>query len=442
MEPAHVFVLGLDEKNLEMLRGVPDADQYRFLPLLEPDEIQTGDIQVVELIEKARAQLAAFDGRIDAIVGYWDFPVSTMVPILCREFGLRGASLEAVVACEHKYWSRLEQRKAADACPRFALLDLDLEGPARLPGNLRYPVWIKPVKSYSSELAFCVTDDVEFRAAVESVRDGIGRLGKSFDEILHLLELPSEVADAGGEACVVEEALSGAQVTVEGYSQDGRVEVYGIIDSHVYPGTSSFMRYQYPSALPARMRQRITEISERVITQLGLDDATFCVEFFCDEATDEVSILEINPRHSQSHAELFKQVDGAPNHHIMLRLALGRDPRMPHRQGQYALAAKCHLRHFRDGVVRHRASGDELDRLHKDVPGLKVVPVVEQGMRLSEADQTHDSYSYELAHIYVGAADGEELQQKYDQAVAALGFRFDDDEDAEDNDEEDQKCVK
>lgn len=437
MEPAHVFVLGLDEKNLEMLRQVPHADQYRFLPLLDPDEIQTGEIQVVELIEKARAQLASFDGRIDAIVGYWDFPVSTMVPILCRELGLRGASLEAVVACEHKYWSRLEQRKAADACPRFALLDLDLEGPARLPENLRYPVWIKPVKSYSSELAYRVGDDDELEAAVEAIRDGIGRLGKSFDEILQLLDLPPDVADAGGEACVVEEALSGVQATAEGYVQDGRAEVYGIIDSHVYPGTSCFMRYQYPSALPAGMRQRMTDISERVIRQIGLDDSTFCIEFFCDQEADEVSILEINPRHSQSHAELFEQVDGAPNHHSMLSLALGRDPRLPHRQGPYALAAKCHLRHFRDGVVRDMASDEALDRLHQDVPGLKVVPVVERGMRLSETDQAHDSYSYELAHIYVGARDEEELRQKYDRAVAALGFRFDDEVD-EDDKEEDQ----
>ena len=44
-------------------------------------------------------------------------------------------------------------------------------------------------------------------------------------------------------------------------------------------------------------------------------------------------VLEVNPQHSQSHAELFEQVDGVPNHLAMLRLALGRDPELPPRQG-------------------------------------------------------------------------------------------------------------
>ncbi|AXK31610.1 ATP-grasp domain-containing protein [Streptomyces armeniacus] len=426
MEPAHVFVLGLDEKNTRTLNEMPHADQYRFLRLLEPAELQRGEIRVAELIEKARAQLAAYDGPVDAIVGYWDFPVSSMVPLLCGEYGLRGASLEAVVKCEHKFWSRLEQRKVVDAYPPFALLDLaDDAGRGRLPENLRYPVWIKPVKSYSSELAYRVEDDEQFRSAVATIKEGIGRLGKSFDDILQLLDLPAEVAEAGGEACVVEEALSGAQATAEGFSRNGQVEVYGIVDSLVYPGTSSFMRYQYPSALPARTQGRMAEISKKVIKQIGLDDSTFCIEFFCRPETGDVSILEINPRHSQSHAELFEHVDGVPNHHCMLSLALGRDPRLPYREGPYALAAKCHLRRFRDGVVRRRASDAELERLARDVPGVQVVPVVGEGSRLSETTQAHDSYSYELAHVYVAADDEEELERKYERAVAALGFRFD-----------------
>ena len=78
---------------------------------------------------------------VDAVVGYWDFPVTSMMPILCREFGLPSASLEAILKCEHKYWSRLEQQAALpEAVPAFGIADK--ENPT-LPDGLEYPVWLK-----------------------------------------------------------------------------------------------------------------------------------------------------------------------------------------------------------------------------------------------------------------------------------------------------------
>ncbi|MBC9726261.1 acetyl-CoA carboxylase biotin carboxylase subunit family protein [Streptomyces sp. TRM68367] len=425
MASVNIFVLGLDDKNLEILRGLPGAADYHYLSLLSRDELQFSDTPVSGLLHKAERQLEAFRGSIDAIVGYWDFPVSMMVPILCRRFGLRSSSLEAVVKCEHKYWSRLEQQKVIVEYPRFALLDP--AGPVRPPEGLRYPMWVKPVKSYASQLAFRAEDDAQLAAALAEIREGIDRIGKPFEYILRQLDLPPEIAEAGGRTCLVEEELSGTRATAEGYSSDGRIDIYGVVDSLTYPGTPSFLRYQYPSALPPHILRRMEDLSKRVITQIGLDNSTFCIEFFCRPertGSGEITLLEVNPRHSQSHAELFREVDGVPNHHCMISLALGKDPRLPRRQGPYALAAKCFLRRFHDGRVLHRAGAEEIDRIRREIPGVDVVPVVDEGMRLSQVPQAHDSYSYELAHVYVAAFDERELQHKYDRCVAALDFRF------------------
>ncbi len=70
----NIFVIGLDEANLPTLQAVPDAQQYEFHPLLTIEELQHGEVSVAELFEKAQKVLDAFDGSIDAIVGYWDFP--------------------------------------------------------------------------------------------------------------------------------------------------------------------------------------------------------------------------------------------------------------------------------------------------------------------------------------------------------------------------------
>ncbi|MGW5882674.1 ATP-grasp domain-containing protein [Streptomyces koyangensis] len=421
----NIFVVGLDEDNLDTLCAVPGAEEFTFHPLLSKDELQHGEIDFPELLRKARATLDAFEGTVDAVVGYWDFPVSTLVPVLAQERGLRSSSLESIVRCEHKYWSRLVQREVApEAVPGFGLVDLAAEVP-RPPEGVSFPMWLKPVKSFSSELAFGVRDEAEFREAVAEIKKGVDRVGGPFEHILDRLDLPDEVAAAGGAACLAEEALTGVQVAVEGFVHDGEVVVYGVLDSHTYPNSACFLRHQYPAELPGETVERIVDISRRVIGRVGMDSVTFSIEFFYDPETGAVNILEINPRHSQSHAEMFEHVDGVPNHHRMISLALGRDPRVKQGDGPFEYGAKWYYRVFRDGVVRRVPTPDEVARIEREIPGVKVHIVPEEGVRLSEMPG-QDSYSAELAHIYVGADSDKELEAKYDRAVEALEFEIDD----------------
>ncbi len=421
----NVFVLGLDEHNGEVLQSLPDAAQYRFHPLLSIEELQfREEIPLCDLLDKAVSQLEGFAGSVDAIIGFWDFPVSTMVPILCQRMGgLCCVSLEAVVKCEHKYWSRLDQQKVIDEYPRFGLVDPERD--TAPPATVDYPLWIKPVKSFSSDLAFGVSNQQEFQDALEQIRDGIDRIGDPFETVLEHLDLPPEITGVGAHVCLAEEAISGRQLTIEGYRYRGETHTFGVVDSVTHDDSPSFVRFQYPASVPGRITERMADITDRVVSQARLDDTTFNIEFFWNEDTDALYVLEVNPRHSQSHAELFTQVDGTPNHQAMLRLALGLDPDMPRRQGPYQVAAKWFLRRWNDGVVRRRPTKQEIERVHREIPGVTVDVIVEEGDRLSELiDQ--DSYSYKIANIYVGAADEAELIAKYERCVAALPFEIDD----------------
>jgi hypothetical protein len=419
----NVFVLGLDAHNADVLHGLPDAARYRFHPLLSDGELSGGEsVDLPGLLDAAQRQVEAFDGPVHALVGFWDFPISTMVPILCERLGLRWATTEAVVKCEHKYWSRLEQSKVIDEIPGFGLLDLD---DPRLPEGLGYPVWIKPIRSASSQLAFRADDPQQLAGAAATIRSGIRRIGDAFGTVLDLLELPPELAGVGGSACLVEESATGRLVTVEGYSRHDQVHVYGIVDSVTVPGGTSFLRYQYPSTVPGAVSERMVELTRRVIRQIGYDGATFNVEYFWDEEQDALALLEINPRHSQSHAELFAWVDGVANHHHMLELALGRDPRPPHRDGPYAVAAKCFVRRTSDGVVRRIPTAEEIAQVEREIDGCVVEVTVAPGERLSERHD-QDSYSYAVANVYLGGASEDDLVRKFEQAVAALPFEIDD----------------
>ncbi|HET7388224.1 MAG TPA: ATP-grasp domain-containing protein [Nocardioidaceae bacterium] len=363
-------------------------------------------------------------GHVDAIVGYWDFPVSSLVPMLCRRRGLPSPPLESVVKCEHKYWSRLEQQKVISEHPAFGVIDLDQ--PDELPDGVAFPVWVKPVKSASSELAFHVQNQDELATAMAEIRAGAGKMGEPFEFVLDQVELPDEIASVGGTAALVEESVSGAQLTVEGYAHDGEVRVHGIIDSLTYPDSPSFRSYHYPSSLPQPVQDRLVDNSTRVIRQIGLSPSAFNIEYFWDAETDRLALLEVNPRLSQSHAWLFEQVDGVANHQVMVRLALGQPPGLPRREGAYGVAAKYFLRRFDDGVVTTAPPPELLERVEREVDGVQVHPVATEGSRLS-AQRQQDSYSFEVAQTHVAAADREELEEKYLRCVQMLGYEIDGD---------------
>lgn len=416
----NIFVLGLDEHNHEALRALPG--DHRFHPLLDLEQLTQGELDMPALLAQAEQQLDAFDGTVDAIIGYWDFPVSSLVPLLCEPRGLPHAPLEAIVRCEHKYWSRLEQRDAVpEVVPRFAEIDPDAP---HIPEDLSYPLWLKPVKAFSSELAFRVTDDAGFREAMEEIRQGAGRVGEPFQWVMDQVQLPPKVAEAGGTAGLAEEEGHGRQLTVEGYVHGSTPYIYGVIDSDCYPGTSSFLCYEYPSRQPDGVRRRLIELTARVITQVGLDNTAFNVEYFYDQQKDSLLLLEINPRHSQSHAAMFESVDGRANHDAVLRIALGEEP-VHSRNGKYAFAAKWFLRRFTDGYVRAVPSQEEIERIEQQIPGLHIEITARPGQWLSDLPG-QDSYSFELADVFVGADDAEEAERMYQECKDALSFDIQD----------------
>ena len=425
--PSHIFILGLDDLGRSELATLPDAAEFVFHGLMTIDELQSGTIDLPALLQKAQRELDRFDGTIDGIVGYWDFPISLMVPILCARYHLPSKNLEAAVKCEHKYWSRLEQRRFIDEYPKFDLLDFN-DPNATLPAHMSYPVWAKPIKSFSSEGAYRVTSDGQLQAVLAKRRESPERAGPAFDEILSRLDLPEEIAAIPGGAYMVEEAATGNQCTIEGYEWDGQVYLTGIVDSLHYENSSSFLRYRYPSQLPDHVLERIRSVTRRVMTGLGLHNSTFNVEYFWDADTDRLVLLEVNTRHSQSHAPLFRYVDGLTNHAQMIDLALGRKPRQPSGEGYFQTASKWMYRWFSDGVVRRLPSSREIADLEQRYPGTIIELDVTEGQRLSDSF-SQDSYSFTLATIYTTGQSDQQVVELFEACINDLPFEIENRED-------------
>ncbi|MFQ5643857.1 MAG: acetyl-CoA carboxylase biotin carboxylase subunit family protein [Thiogranum sp.] len=404
------------------MRSLAGAQRYRFHELFHHREVKAGPEFPVEALYKgALEQLKNFSGSIDAIVGYWDFPVSTMLPLLRQPFGLPSPSFEAILKCEHKYWSRLEQRKIIpEYIPDFCVVDPFVDNPGQQV-TVDYPFWIKPVKSASSHLGFKVRNDAEFEHAIQAIRKNIFRFAKPFNYLLQFAELPDHIAAVDGFHCIVEGIISrGRQCTLEGYVYDGEVCVYGAVDS-IREGKhrSSFSRYQYPSSIPLQIQEKMIAVTERFFTAIDFDNGPFNIEFYWESRRDSIWLLEINTRISKSHCPLFRHVDGASHHQVMLDLALGKRPEFPHRQGRYRYAAKFMWRVYEDALVKRVPTQDELRALCSRFPGMEIQLHIDEGMRLSDL-KDQDSYSYEIAVIFLGGESQKELLQKYRAVQEAL----------------------
>ncbi len=423
----NVFIYGLDDFHREQLATIQDAGGLSFHQLLEHDEaIHPETFPVDRMLEKSERILDDFSGTVDAVCTYWDFPTSTMVPILRERRALPGAGLVPVLKLEHKYWARLEQQAAVPALtPPFDWVDPFADDPAEDLG-IDFPFWLKPIKAHSSYLGFRIHNHREFRDAIRQIREGIHQFGDPFNAILEKADLPDEVAPIGGYHCIAEGIISaGQQCTLEGYVRGGEVTVYGVVDS-IREGRhrSSFNRYQYPSRLPRRVQRRMIDAATRVMTRTGYDDAPFNMEFFWNRSADRLALLEVNARCSKSHSPIFHMVDGASHFQVMVNLGLGRAPAFPHRQGDYRMAAKFMLRVFQPGRITRIPSQADLERLQTRFPESCVRVLVEAGQNLSTL-RFQDSYSYELAEVFLGGHDQADLLARSREAQEILGFEVD-----------------
>lgn len=402
-----VCVVGADAFNRRLIERIPEASGWRLVDVLESTDVQppTGTIDFDKLYGRCCEIIDGLDAPPDAIVGHLDFPVTALVSLLVRRYGLIGATPEAVAKCEHKYWMRKEQKKVLpDRTPDVAALN-PFEPDAARDRAPAYPFWLKPVMGHSSRLGFMVTDDGDFESALQACRQQIHAHGEPFNAFLAHLDPEDGPPDGvDGNHAVAEELISAGRLfTLEGYVHDGKTTVYGAVESmRESKSASSLTRYHYPGDIPEEIVRDGEAAVGTLLAQIGYDNSPFNVEFFYDEDAGEIRLLEVNARISKSHSPLFDMVDGASHHRQAIRLALGQDPGRPDGGGGCTMASKFMVRSVEaDGIVTRVPTGDEIAALQEVIPNLEVKVLVEEGRRMSDlADQ--DSYSYELMDIFIG----------------------------------------
>jgi len=424
MSRKNVFFVGLDDFNRQTLEDLPAREECDFHAALTLEEMR-GDaaLSIPEMLETARRRMAEVPGGAHGIASFFDFPGTILAAYLAREFGLPGPGIDPVLKCEHKFWSRLEQQKVVgDFIPTFRVFDPFDEGDVYSGLGLLAPFWIKPIKSFRSFLAFAIQDERQFQDALAQVREKGGELTDAFAEVMELCDAPAEYRDMP-ETFIAESPIGGAQCTLECYACQGQIVTYGVVDSVREPDGPSFSRYEYPSMLPLEVQHRMMDVTRTFMQSIGFENGCFNVEFFYDQTADHVWLLEVNPRPSQSHADLFSKVHGQPHFALMVDLALGRKPKPLQRQGKSNVAAHFFVRSHEPGLVAQAPTRATLSRLQRRQPGTRVKLEVKRGDDLRQL-AVQDSYSFELASVYIGGRDRLDILDKYDEVLTALQFEI------------------
>jgi hypothetical protein len=359
------------------------SEQYR-VRLAGPDLDSVGANPITLLDE-----LAAVPA--DGVVGTKD-RAALLAALLAERRGLPGPRPTAVVACQHKPTSRGIQRQAASqATPRFALLD----GPPPFPA----PWFVKPVVGRLSQEARRVDDAADLRTMAErpDYRDGYARIAS----------LAGLARDAV-HGFLVEELVEGDEVTLEGYVHDGRVTVIGVTDSVKYPGTNSFQRFEYPSALSTDRLRELAELTALLVPAHGLDHCFFNVEFLVP-VTGPAKIVEVNARIASQFSPLVEAVHGRSTYDALFALACGEDPSWAAGE-RHGVAISYVVRAFEDALVTAvpEPEGD-----------LEVL--VRPGLCLSEQG-ANDTVSYRLAILSEWAETREEALSRCVRRARSLRF--------------------
>jgi len=337
------------------------------------------------------------DQPLDGVLSTDEYIGAICAAGIARELGLAGADPGHIVLAQHKYYSRMAQREvipeAAPGCTLIPLLGVQEADLA-----IDFPMFVKPVKGTFSVFAALVNNIDELREHLRFnvlERLAIKRVTRPFNQLLRrYTDLEHNADFFTGEGL-----MKGLQVTVDGFVWDGEVVPTGVVDSVMFPGTNTFERFEYPSRLPKAVQARMFDLTKRMVSRLGFDQLQFNVEFFWDRESDELGVIEINPRMSYQFADLFEFVDGSNSYDILLDLTLGRRPRFERGAGEFNFSASFVGRTF-DGRKLKRVPGEEhVQQFRDDYDEATIKIYGKQGTSLKSEMRALGSYRYAIINV-------------------------------------------
>lgn len=386
-----------------------------------PSNLRLAFFDIERFVDRL-ARKAARQGW-SAVVSHHEQFGALAAALLAERMGWPGTPVQAILACQHKYYARqVLQQVAPEANVPFALLDAAYGDP--VPAGLSYPAFVKPVKAAFSVLAREVHNQAQLKA---HTRFGswelwvIRRLVEPFDRLARQrLSAPGRPVSSA-HRMMLERPVHAAQFNLDGYVFGGRLHPVGVVDAIMFPGTQAFMRHQLPTRLPPAIQARAADVADRFLAAVGFDHGLFNMEFFYDEASDRLSVIEFNPRMASQYSDLYQRVLGVDLHAIGLALAHGVDPAtLPRVAPQAGAAASFVYRQFDPASLVVMPGRQQRQTFARAFPDGLLFRYPKSAGSIARDHKWLGSWRYGIVHL--GGRDEADLRLRCEQASALLGW--------------------
>lgn len=337
--------------------------------------------------------------RFDGVLTTCDYYLQATSTVAAR-LGLPGPRLDAIAIATDKHRVRDALTAAGLPNPRYALAT-EPEQAMRAAAKLGYPLVAKPVDLNSGTLVRRVDHDAALIATAEAIA--------------------AQRYNTRGQhlrgATLVEELMSGPEVSVEAVTAAGVTTVLGVTDKSV-TGTPSFVEsgHMFPADLPPDVTRQLGELVVAALDAIGYDHGLSHTEIMLTPHGPR--IVELNPRQGGNYIfDLVRHVTGCSVLHTMVDLALGQRPvEWPAVPGELS-AAVFFVLSPRDGDL---VAVHGLDRLTADDRVLRwCVDVVVPG----PVHRARDNEDY-LGHVLAIDPTGPGARRHAERAVAGLRLEF------------------
>lgn len=312
-----------------------------------------------------------------------DVSVDT-VAYLSEKMGLWGNQEAVVEKFSNKYLSRVYATNIGVSVPEFTEV-ANLEQLKEAVKKMTKPLIIKPCDAQSSKGIHVVNEH-----ATEQ------ELGMYLEDAMRY---------SFCKRVIVEQFVSGYEITVEGFCSDGKHQVMAISKKkHFKTGIASTLTY--PADMPESIRKRVVECDNLYVEKSGLRFGPTHAEYIVDEKKDAFYLIEIACRGGGTliSSDIVRWVSGFDVYEAYLANLQGKTVDV---KGYNPLnrCAELHFFDFGSGLVKN-VSGVEESRLLEGVFALDIPIRVGDSIHTCSDDRSRQGF------VIVFADTPGELQER------------------------------
>ncbi len=359
--------------------------------------ITTETNDVPALIEYLRGLHAVL--RFDGVITICDYYIDTAAQV-ARALDLPVAFPAQVELERRKDLVREALERAGLPNPRFRITR-DWEETLQAANAIGYPLVIKPTDLASSAFVRFIHNEAELREAFDA-----------------LAAFPRNFRDQQRSGLyLLEEYMTGEEVSVEACTVNGETTIIGITDKSV-TAFPYFVEdgHMFPAQLDPAVAEAVTDLVRGALAAVGHDHGISHTEVKITPAGPR--IVEINPRLGGNFiAELVQRVTGIDLLEATLQLALNQRPKLTPVPTGIASAAIKFIIPPQEGYITGVSGTESLDN-DPAVQRWVLNPVI--GTRV---DRPIDNACY-LGHVVTTDAAGLGARQYAEAAVERITFSF------------------